>query len=366
MKKGIFLISVLFALTNACVEQANFKAANADSQLVVEGLITDEPGPYFVKLTRSRKPLDFSGTISVSAIRVTILDDAGNAEILQEVSAGNYQTSPTGIRGVVGRSYSVKIETRDGKVYESVPDKLTKSGLIDKIYTQFVTVPQTTGPPKSQFLIFLDASVPPANETFLRWKLNAYYKVVTFPEQRVVQAGEGTIPSPRPCSGYIYSAGQLNQIGTCSCCTCWPKLVDTSPVISASQIPTGGRYLGINIGSVPVEYWTFFDKTMIEVKQLNISELASRYWKTIVDQQEGSTSLFQPSIGKAVSNVIHKNGNDEVQGIFYAAGVEVKRIFLSKDNLPQGTELPKAPPSINESCILAFTNSSNQEPIGWQ
>jgi Domain of unknown function (DUF4249) len=366
MKKSIFLIGVLFVLTNACVEQADFKASNADSQLVVEGLITDEPGPYFVKLTRSRKPLDFSATVSVSAIRVILSDDAGNSEALQETSLGNYQTSPTGMRGMVGRSYSLRIETRDGKVYESIPDKLTKSGSIDKVYTQFVIEPQTTGPPKSRFNIFIDASVSSANESFFRWKLNAFYKVVTFPEQRTVQAGEGSISAPRPCSGYIFSAGQLSQVGPCSCCSCWPKIVDTSPIISASQIPTNGRFIGIDVGSVPVEYWTFFEKTMVEVKQLSISSLASRYWKTIVDQKEGSTSLFQPSIGKAVSNVIHKNGSDEVQGIFYAAGVNVERVFLTKDNLPQGTVLPAAPPQINESCILAFTDSSNQVPIGWQ
>jgi hypothetical protein len=366
MKKNIFSFIFLFALTNACVERVEFKSPNADTQLVVEGLVTDEPGPYFVKLTRSRKPLDFSGTISVSAIRVTIFDDLGNFEILQEVSQGNYQTSASGIRGVVGRSYFVKIETRDGKVYESIPDRLTNSGSIDKVYTEFITEPQTTGPPKSKFNIFLDATAPSKSETFFRWKLNAFYRVVTFPEQRTVQAGEGRIPAPRPCSGYVFSAGELNQIGSCSCCDCWPKLVDTSPIISASQIAADGRYVGVDVGSVPVDYWTFFEKTMVEVKQLSISAAASRFWKTVVDQKDGSTSLFQPSIGKAVSNVLHKNGNDEVQGVFYAAGVNVKRIFLTKDNLPQGVNLPDAPPPIPESCILAFSNSSNQAPIGWQ
>lgn len=365
MKKGILLISVLFALTNACVEQANFKAANADSQLVVEGLITDEPGPYTVKLSRSRKPLDFSATIPVSAIRVTISDDAGTSEVLTEVFAGTYQTAPTGIRGVVGRSYILKVETRDGKIYESIPEKITTGGSIDRIYTSLDADTQTNGTQKYHFKAFIDVTAP-SNDSYYIWKYNAYYRVVTFPEQRVVQAGEGSIPSPRACSGYIYNGSTLDKIGACTCCICWPKLVNTSPLLSTSQIPTNGKYLSIEVGSVPIDYWMFYDKTMIEVKQLNISAIANKFWKTVKDQKDGGTSLFQPAIGQASSNVLHKNGNDQVQGLFYAAAVSVKRIFIDKSLIPSSVPIPDAPPPIGESCILSFINSSAQQPIGWQ
>lgn len=364
MKKNILLIA-LFAFSNACVEFADFKGIGTDSQLVVEGLITDEPGPYFVKLSRARKPLNFSPTVPVSAIRVTLSDDLGNFEILTEEYPGFYQTSPTGLQGKLGRSYSIKIETRDGKVYESIPEKITSNGSIDNIKTEFTTEPQQTGPAKSRFKVFIDATG--GADSFFRWKFNAFFKVMTFPEQRTVTAGEGSIPAPRPCSGYIYASGQLNQIGPCSCCTCWPKIVDTTPILSVSQVPSSANtYLGIEVGSVPVEYWNFFDKTMVEVKQLSISAAAGNYWKTIEDQKEGGTSLFQPAIGKAVSNILHKNGSDEVQGLFYAAGVTSKRIFLDKNSLPTGTIMPEAPPPINESCILAFNNSTNLQPTGWR
>ncbi|MFM7857103.1 MAG: hypothetical protein ACKO96_35575, partial [Flammeovirgaceae bacterium] len=63
-------------------------------------------------------------------------------------------------------------------------------------------------------------------------------------------------------------------------------------MISVSQVPANGKYQGINVGNVPFDYWTFFDKTMVEVKQLNISLAASNFWKTVEDQKEGGTSLF--------------------------------------------------------------------------
>ncbi len=363
--KGLTIFISVLIFANACVERADFDPKKSDAQLVVEGLITDEPGPYTVKLTRSRKPLDFSGTIPVSAIRVTISDDNGTSEVLTEVLPGTYQTSANGIRGIVGRSYTLKVETRDGKIYESIPDKLSKNGNIDKLYTTFVSNRQDNGTLKYSFSAYVDATAP-SGDTYFRWKFNAYYRVLTFPEQRTVQAGEGTIPAPRPCSGYIFSGGQLLQVGPCTCCSCWPKFVDTSPLISTSQVPANGKYIGINVGSIPLDYWAFFDKTMVEVKQLTISQTASNFWKTVEDQKKGGTSLFQPAIGQAISNVFHKNGNDQVLGLFYAAGVSVKQIFIDKSNIPQDVPNPVAPPPINESCILSFTNSSNEPPVGWR
>ncbi|MFN8806019.1 MAG: DUF4249 domain-containing protein [Bacteroidota bacterium] len=363
MKKILFLLGII-VLSDSCVERADFSAKEALAQLVVEGLVTDEPGPYTVKLSRARKPLDFSATVTVSAFRVTISDDAGNSEVLTEVVPGTYQTSVNGIRGVVGRSYVLKIETRDGKVYESIPDKLSAGGSIDQLYASFETKVQDNGTPQYRFKVFLDATTSSSN--FYRWKFSAFYRVLTFPEQRRVQAGEGTIAAPRPCSGYIFTGGQLEQVGPCTCCTCWPKLVDVNPIISTSQVPTNGKFQGVEVGTVPLDYWLFFDKTMIEVKQLNISETASRFWKTVEDQKDGGTSLFQPAIGQAGGNILQKNGNDQVLGLFYAAGVATSRIFIDKSNIPNTVPLPEAPPAIPESCILAFTNSSNQEPIGWQ
>ncbi|MFN7330486.1 MAG: DUF4249 domain-containing protein, partial [Bacteroidota bacterium] len=84
MKKILFLLGII-VLSDSCVERADFSAKEALAQLVVEGLITDESGPYTVKLSRARKPLDFSATVTVSALRVTISDDAGNSEVLTEV-----------------------------------------------------------------------------------------------------------------------------------------------------------------------------------------------------------------------------------------------------------------------------------------
>lgn len=373
MSKYFILSFLIITLViDSCVSRFDFDSSTSATQLVVEGFITDEPGPYYVKLTRSRQVLDFTPTKSVSALKVIILDDGGNSETLTESSPGFFQTNPSGIRGTMGRSYHVRIETRDGKIYESLPEKITPAGLINKIYKTFEEVESETGPPKYQFKIFMDSDGNPTGENSLQWKFDAIYRVITKPELRSESFGQGSIPSPRSCSGYVYTTpnrlgGELVQVDTCSCCTCWAKIVNSLPKISTNQVISSGSYKGIEMGVVPIEYWPFFDKVLVEVRQLSISPLVLAYWKTVADQKEGGTSLFQPAIGKAHSNIQHLNGSDEVQGLFYAAGVNKKTFFIDANDVPFGSSIiPAAPAPIAESCLLAFPGSTNTRPEGWK
>ncbi|MFM9840595.1 MAG: DUF4249 domain-containing protein [Cyclobacteriaceae bacterium] len=362
MKKSALFIIILL-ISDSCVDRIDFISSNAASQLVVEGQITDEPGPYTVKLSRTRKILDFSEGKPVSASKVVISDNVGNSEILTEIYPGAFQTKSNGIQGTIGREYTLRVETRDGKIFESSPEKINPSGTIDSIYYTFEKVLPPTGPPKYQFRIYIDSKGVAQSENLFRWKFTGTFKVQTSPELRTVPAGEGRIPDPPPCSGYNKN---LVEVGLCQCCTCWVNFVDTKPTVSDNTISSGNSYKNVEVGIVPVEYWTFFDKVQVEVKQLSLSGAAFNYWKTVADQKEGSSSLFQPSIGKAVSNIFIKNGNEEVQGLFYASAITKKVIFLSAANIPLGSGvIPSAPPPIPESCLAAFQFSTTQKPITW-
>ena len=54
--RGSIIIVMVSILLNSCVDRISISIPDADaSQLVVDGLITDEPGPYTVKLTLSSR-----------------------------------------------------------------------------------------------------------------------------------------------------------------------------------------------------------------------------------------------------------------------------------------------------------------------
>lgn len=112
-KQYIFLIfaALLFA---SCEKIITLPIENNESKVVIEGNITDQPGPYFVKLSKSvnlnepnKYPIISNGTIVIS-------DNSGVKDTLKYLTAGIYRTKL--IKGVYGRTYSLDVNV-DGQHY---------------------------------------------------------------------------------------------------------------------------------------------------------------------------------------------------------------------------------------------------------
>ena len=86
----------------------------ADPVIVIEGLITDKPGPYSVTISKTGSYFDQPVLPPVSGAEVTISDNIGTIDILLETSPGIYLTTKT--RGVPGRTYTLKVKY-EGKEY---------------------------------------------------------------------------------------------------------------------------------------------------------------------------------------------------------------------------------------------------------
>ena len=86
-------------LSGSCIDRISIKIPDSySSQLVVDGLITDEPGPHTVTLSLASPIEDFlEFRKKIVAKSVTIIDNVGNSELLEEVEKGVYQTSVGGI-----------------------------------------------------------------------------------------------------------------------------------------------------------------------------------------------------------------------------------------------------------------------------
>jgi len=380
MKKSVTLF-VGILLFNSCIDRINIRVPNAsNSQLVVDGLITDEPGPYTVKLSLSSKIESFLefDTRPVSLAKVTIFDNEGNAELLDEINDGDgiYQTKPGGIQGVVGREYSIRIETYEGEVYESIPDRMNPVGEIDNLYYTLEAFQPLDAPTEYGFRVYVDAQGVPDSDNLFRWKFTGTYVVNTNPEFHTKSCGENPpcCPDPRLCSGFVLNdVGVIQTIGNCTCCTCWVNQFEDKPYVSDNLFIADGKFKNIAVAYVPIDYWTFLIKYRFEVKQMSLSRTAFDYWKTIQSQKEGGSSLFQPPTGKVRTNIFEENGTKEVQGIFYASAVRLKQEYLTSESVDKlflpirnrnlcGPDLK----TVNESCLLAFKYSSTKPPADWQ
>lgn len=349
---------ITYVLLTACVDPISFTTPDTQPQVVIDGMITDEPGPYTVTLSFTRNlDIDALSDSPLEGAQVTIRSDAGETEDLVPTGQpGVYQT--TSIQGVVGRSYSILIRVRN-KVYESLPEKLPAAGQIDAINRKFQQLSAGKNSATGQFNISVDGRAASVGENYLRWRIIGTYKVENFPQYNTTFEDGVKVPDPFPCSGYLPKS--KIKAGPCTCCICWVTQYGT-PQLTDTKFTDDGTFRGIQVGTVPVNRRTFYDKYYVEVEQLSLTQNAYNFWKLLQAQREGGSSLFQPPLAQVKGNIFNQADDKEtVQGYFTAAGVRKKSLFLSVTDIP----IVLAPiDTLTINCIGG--NSSAIKPVFWK
>ena len=115
MTKYTILLSILLlSVLTACEEVISIDYKTSSSQIVIEGNVYDQAGPYTIKISKS-VAMDAPGVYPpVTGATVTISDNAGNAEVLAEKDSGTYKTS--NLQGTPGRTYTLTVTT-EGQTY---------------------------------------------------------------------------------------------------------------------------------------------------------------------------------------------------------------------------------------------------------
>ena len=171
------LISLLieWLLVTACVTPYQPDTISSSTALVVEGLITNQAGPYTIKLSRTADYALTSLNLLETGALVTISDTLGNREVLQEQTPGVYLTKPGGLQGLIGRSYKARIQTKDGTVYESEAERLKASPPIDRLYYEYQYDPTAlTNDKANLWNVFVDTKDPSTPGDFYRWEWTHY------------------------------------------------------------------------------------------------------------------------------------------------------------------------------------------------
>lgn len=389
MKRLIFFMA--WILIDGCVDRINFDIPSQyTGDIVVDGLITDQPGPYSVKLSTAIKSDDTRPRgIPIYAKTVTIFDNVGNSEELEPRGEGTYETKPNGIQGIIGREYHVRVEMLDGKIFESQPDLMNPVGAVDSIYYDFEAYQPDGAPTAYRYRIYIDAHNTPDGGNFFRWKFNGTYVVETKP-QFTHSLTPPCVWTPTACSGYAWVNGELKEgyainpktgkpeyvIGLkCTCCRCWVTAPEAKPRVSNTQISSAGTFAKVEMGTIPVNFYTFFEKYRVEILQMSLTQTAYTYWKSIASQKEAVGSLFQPITGKISTNLFELNNAQGVQGIFYAAAITKKQIYLDRNTHPAEIHVPQdycngvlRSGAVGLDCRIAFpgSESTTQRPADWQ
>ena len=116
MRKYILIfISALAVTISSCEDVIDIKLKDGQSQLVVDGWITDEPGKQVIKLRNSSNYFNNAPSPGATGARVTVTDGLGRSFEFKDVNnTGDYEWSPSATdtipMGVVGNVYYLKVE----------------------------------------------------------------------------------------------------------------------------------------------------------------------------------------------------------------------------------------------------------------
>lgn len=91
----------------ACTKVIDLKVHNSSPVYVIEGNVTDEPGPYTVKVSNTVGFYANNQYPGVSGAMVSIKDGAGHMDRLVDNGDGTYSTVT--LQGVPGQTYSLQV-----------------------------------------------------------------------------------------------------------------------------------------------------------------------------------------------------------------------------------------------------------------
>jgi len=133
------IINILFTglLLMGCEKVIDLNYKSNTSRIIIQGNITNEAGPYYVKITKSINLKDTGNYPTIDDAIVTISDDAGNSETLSPLGNGTYCSNT--LTGVEGRTYTLTVQTEDQTytAQSSMPQRVPFDSI--RIETDLVT-----------------------------------------------------------------------------------------------------------------------------------------------------------------------------------------------------------------------------------
>ncbi|MCB2409515.1 DUF4249 domain-containing protein [Hymenobacter lucidus] len=128
-----FLLAACLLPLTGCLDVVDVDIPEGRPLLAVDGEITDQPGPYYVTLTKTAPYFDEAELPRVTGAVLTLTDSEGHSETLRETSPGRYATST--LQGKIGNQYVLTIRA-EGEEYRAETE-IRRTPEIDSIRAEF-------------------------------------------------------------------------------------------------------------------------------------------------------------------------------------------------------------------------------------
>lgn len=299
------LIIILLILSNlsSCIINYVPDINDYEEVLVVDGLITDQPGTNTVNISKSYPIWKRKFPKRLSDCIVTITDDLGNIYSLKETrTPGVYITDSSYFQGIIGREYTLSIRTTKetpNLSYESLPMKMIPIPPIDSIYYEKMIIPHLSTPIEG-CNIYLNTHDPSNNCRFYRWEYSETWEI--------------RIPFNFP-----------NKV-------CWVSNASEKILIKNASLFSETIISGYPILSITDPADRFSEKYSILINQYSLNKDEYHYWEQLKNTVGQTGGLYDLIPANALSNIYCiENPYQKVLGYFSVSALASKRLFIKGD-----------------------------------
>ena len=344
----IILFLCVWLGCSTCIDEYSPELKGYDNLLVVDGFISDQPGPYTVTLSRSVRP-GSSGFIPETDAEVKISDKQGNEVYLAEQEDGIYLTPESaGFRGVPGKKYRIEIKTINGSLYVSDFAMLMPSVEIDRVYAELESVPAEDEIYDLRgYQFYMNTKESEGESRYFMMLLSATYEYQADFKVR------------------FYYNGNLRQFpNPDSLKTCW-RTYTVQNIFTASTEELNTQNLErFPLHFVDTETRELFIRYSLQVSMFTLSKQNWEYWDKLRELQENQDGLFTRQPYQVRGNVVCVSNPDEiVLGEFTVAGITEKRIFVDRPPFSVQFHFPVC--EITEVDVENFGMISLSPPNTW-
>lgn len=369
IRKFIIILILIVFVGEACKEVYVTDLATNKTALVVDGMITDVPGVYTIKLSNA---LSFYGSIAnpVQGANVYVEDAESNHYQFYESMPGTYDSDPGEFITHYGETYTLIIQTSDNKVYRSSPQVLYPKGSLDTLYSVVKRSTLTTFNGQSEFMNVLGAefvaNINLAND------FSPYYRFSnTLLVEYLAQysnSSSGTAQSPLYCWLKYVPYTALNLSERFSNSTMSQQILGFCPMDT--------NFYGININpiyarvgpSVVLVGWIkeSFQYYVITFKQYHLNSDIYEYYKAVNNQIAANQQLLDPVTVQCIGNIsCVTNPTESVLGIFEASSLNIYSYIYSREASGSIVDLERISPIDIETIPASNTTGDSQLPYFW-
>lgn len=322
-------IIIAIVLLTSCEEYFRPDIDVTEPMYVFDGLMTDQPGPYKVKIMKS---YGYDGKIeTITDAKVRIESSDGSTHRLTCDTAGWYLTDSATFVGEVGKFYKLVAIFADGQHFESSREEMLPCPDIEDVNGIYYEEKEiiTNG---NEYFTDVEFGICATNTTAAAG-FTPYYRY----DCKIVMQTHQHYPGTFPADRYIYRPFVPEGILVIADANNYAD----NKIVGNEIYKTSMKRILVGIDSL-VEGMTEFNiysyGEFVLVKQYSMDENQYNFWKAVKDQQESKSYFFGQIENQPVGNVFGSNGEkalgyfcvSSVKQNFGALGLKESKKYVSK------------------------------------